>query len=248
MFGKKHLIGLIISLILIASALVLSRLFIKKDKTKLWILRGSIISLWFLEFVKYTLLLVTDGHIGYGNFPLALCSIPLYVFGVAVFGRTKIVSFAKATSFFLFLPGLLTLVYPSNVLYENIPWSYNYFLNFSMISFVYHSIMVFFGLYIVISKFYVPKGLDFLKVFVVMIAFVILSVIMNALVDGASFMMLGVPYGMPAPLVSLYDISPILYIVVLVLLGLLVIFIQWLYWFIKDIQHKKRDLLNLTNN
>ncbi|MDR2867716.1 MAG: YwaF family protein [Acholeplasmatales bacterium] len=241
MFGTKHLIGLLVSFISITLALVLSLIFIKKEKTKLWFLRGLIISLWTLEFVKYVMLLAQDGHIGYGNFPLQLCSIPLYVFGVAVFGRTKAVSFAKATSFFLFLPGLITIIYPSNVLFAEVPWSENYFLNFSMISFVYHSIMIFFGLYIITSGFYKPKGLDFVKIILVMGGFAVLSILLNNLIDGASYMMLGVPYGMPALFADLYyNVNPAVYAIVLIFVGFTVIFLIYLYWLIRDILRKKK--------
>lgn len=194
-----------------------------------------------LELTKYVLQLRLNGYISFGNLPLHLCSVPLYVFPFVVFSKKKIKDWASPTAFFLFLPALLTLIYPSNVIYPGVEWSQNNFVNPAVISFAYHTLMFVFAFYLVVSKTYKVKGKDFLKVYAVMIVFAFVAVVFNKLIPGADYFMIGMGYGMPEPFISINNINNYLYIVTMVAVGYVVIFLLFLYWIIKDIRRKNKE-------
>lgn len=163
-FGRKHIIGLVVSIIAIVVTLLVCHFVFrnKSEKTKIWVLRTFAIIILVVEFIKQTLILSHGKTIGLSTYPINLCHTALIVFPLVAFGgqNNKFANFFKPYTFCIpLIAGIMTLVYPSNVLGDGEYWFGNgEYL--PIISFIYHSIMIIFPLYMVISKFYKPKPID----------------------------------------------------------------------------------------
>ncbi len=190
-FGRKHLIGLAVSVVFIVGMLIFLHFMFrnKSEKAKTWVLRGLAIAILSLEFVKHMALLADDG-IGISTYPLNLCHTILIVAPFVAFGKNKIAQFLKPYTFVVGLvAGLIVLAYPSTVLGKTEYWFVNgEYLPF--ISFLYHSLMIIFSLYMIISKIYKPKPIDSLWAFCVLFGYSIFISILNVIV-GADWCFLG---------------------------------------------------------
>lgn len=197
------------------------------DKTKLLVLRLTIAFMWLMEVLKFVILLRTYGNIPLGEFPFALCSMPLYLFPFVAFGKSKFSDYLKPSAFIVgLLAGAITLLYPSNVLGGAYPWfSFSEAL-FPLRSFVYHTVMILFAINMLLSGVYKMKKGDLVKAIVVLLTLATIAITLNSLIPNADFFMLGMGYG--SPFAFLRDISPFLYIAVMITLALFIISLVYL--------------------
>ena len=157
-----------------------------------------------MEIYKFIALLrgdgVVSGVIGHGNFPFQLCSMALYFFPFVAFCKdeNRLAKFIKPFAFALgIVMGGFTLLYPANVLLIDRPWFAYGFMSARPISLIYHSSMVAFSLYMVQSKIYKPRMKDVWKGITVLLAAAVPAIILNAVVPGADYFLLGKGYGVP---------------------------------------------------
>ncbi len=203
LFGAKHLIGLAWCIGLSAILFIVLHFFVnKKESGKIWTLRGICLALILVEFIKYIVILrgdgIKSGSIGHGLFPFHLCSMGLYLFPFVAFGKSKFSEFLKPAAFVIgLLGGLLTLLYPSNVLDVSTLWLAKSGFNFPLISFVYHTIMIDFAIYMIVSKNYSMKAIDALKAIAVILVLASVAIILNSLIPGADYFLIGKGYGSP---------------------------------------------------
>lgn len=207
-FGEKHIVGTIVVGILIAIALILFLKVFKNVKPEK-VLRGSALFLWFLELAKYTHALVTDGSFPVHYIPMQLCSFSLYLMPLVAFGKGKIRRFFEPTCFSVgLLAGLIVLLYPATVLggdYDWFPLADNII---PIISFLYHGTMIFFSLYLLMSKQFRPELRQYPRVYLTLLVFAGMAMVTNAIFDtdmmflntaaGCPFQFILVNYGRPA--------------------------------------------------
>jgi hypothetical protein len=224
MFGLKYALGLIVFGSIIAGFFIFSTLYLNKkgSKTKIWTLRVIIILMLVLEFVKFVRLLSIKGSIGQNEFPFYFCSMGLYLFPIVAFGNnTKAGKFLTPAAFiFGILGGSFVLLYPANVLDIDIPWSYDYFFNEPVISYLYHSLFFMFSLYLVTSKIYIMKKYDFFKAIIVINSLALVAILLNSQIEGADYFMIGMAYGVPFPLSAIRQYSHPLYILTMMAIGI----------------------------
>lgn len=174
--------------------------------------------LFSIEFLKYILLLRNYGNIPLGEFPFPLCSMPLFLFPIVAWGKTKFTESFKPAVFLIgLLAGMITIFYPSNILGAD----YSYFssaeMYFPLRSFVYHTIMIMFSVYMLVSGIYKFKKNDYFKALIVVYSLALVAIILNKLIPGADFFMLGKAYG--SPFAFLIDINYWFYIFVMLLIA-----------------------------
>lgn len=179
-FGMKHLTGSLVTIIFIVLFLWLS---LRPSVNRKVILRMSALFLIALELFKYTYTIATDGSIGAYMYPFNLCSFSLYVMPIVAFGKGKFAKFMTPFTYAVgLLAGLLVLLYPSNVLGNSDQWfPITEVLPFH--SFIYHGNMVFFSIFLVKSKLYLPKFKDFQKAILVLLIVAVFSNTLNFLMD-----------------------------------------------------------------
>lgn len=179
-FGLKHLTGSAVTVIFIILFLFLS---LRPNVNRKVILRSSALLLIVLELFKYAYTLATDGSIGAYMYPFNLCSFSLYVTPIVAFGKGKFAKFITPFTYAVgLLAGLLVLLYPSNVLGNSDQWfPITEVLPFH--SFIYHGNMVFFSIFLVKSKLYLPKFKDFQKAVLVLLIVAVFSNTLNFLMD-----------------------------------------------------------------
>jgi hypothetical protein len=204
---------------------------------ELWILRGLCILLLATEFYKYLMLLHNDGRITHGNFPMQLCSIPLYIFPVAAFGNPS----RRAASWFMsaslaigLMGGIATIVFPNNVIFVNQPWFANGFATYSTISVIFHTTMVIFAAYMLITRRYSPRGADIFKAMAVFAGFTVIALGMNAIVPGGSYMMYG--DGGAEPFISFgKNYGHTVMVLLMIVAYYLAFLIIFAYWVVRDL-------------
>jgi len=238
LYGSKHLIGLLMMLVISAAYLVPIIIYRKtmSQKSKLLVLKLTILFMWLLEIFKFIILLRERGNIPLGEFPFALCSTPLYLFPFVAFGKSKFAEYLKPSAFIVgLLAGAISLLYPSNILGGAVPWfSFTEEL-FPLRSFVYHTVMILFAVNMLISGVYKMKKGDLVKAIVVLLVLASIAITLNAIIPNADFFMLGMGYG--SPFLFVRDISPLLYIAVMISLALLIITLVYLPL---ELKHKNR--------
>lgn len=224
MFGSKHLIGLLMMALLSAAYLIPLILLRNKmsENAKYWVLRGTALSLWALELLKFIILLREYGYVTHGEFPFHLCSVPLYIFPFVAFGKGKISQYLKAPAFTVGLvAGLITLIYPSNVLGGDHPWFSMAEELFPLRSFLFHTIIILFAVYMLISKVFTFRQYDLFRSLSVVGGGALFAIILNTLIPNADYFLIGRGYG--SPLQFIYNTSPALYTISMIGLGLLVV-------------------------
>jgi len=219
-FGPKHLVGTLAILILIVISLILALKYKKNPKTTLKISASLLIV---LELWKYMYVMRQSGSLPSYMFPLQLCSFSLYAMPIIAFGNGRISQFVKPFGYAIgLLSGLLVLALPTTVLgnadfwipYENDILPY--------ISFLYHGNMIFFSLYLVFSKQYVPKIKDGIVAYgcLAVVAFVAGLVNLYLLTD---FMFLRTGNGNPIQFI-LTNHGYVPYLLTMVILGTILIY------------------------
>lgn len=155
-FGPKHLVGSFV-IMLIITGLLFYTLKIKKSNPKK-VLKISATFILSLEIIKFMYIMKTTGGIPSYMFPLQLCSFSLYTMPIIAFGTGKFSVFIRPFGYAIgLISGILVLVLPTTVL-----GSADFWIPFEgdvlpYISFFYHGNMIFFSLYLVLSKQYQPK-------------------------------------------------------------------------------------------
>ncbi len=195
-FGEKHIVGSIVIGILIIIALILF-LKVLKNVKPVNVLRGTALFLLFLELAKYTDALVTDGSFPVHYIPMQLCSFSLYLMPLVAFGKGKLRRFFEPTCFSVgLLAGLIVLFYPVTVLggdYDWFPLADNLI---PIISFLYHGTMIFFSLYLLLSKQFRPELRQYPRVYLTLVVFAGMAMITNA-IFGTDMMFLNTAAGCP---------------------------------------------------
>lgn len=248
LFSSKHLIGLAMMLAYAAVFFTVGIILAKRksDLPKIWFLRGTALFMILLELLKFILLFRTEGHISAGNFPFALCSMPLYLYPFVAFGKSKFSENLKPAAFVIgLLAGSITIIYPSNVLWVDTPWFANGGYNLAMLSFLYHTTMILFAVYMLVSKNYKMKAFDSVKAFGTLVVLATVAIILNSVIPNADYFMLGKGYGSPFQFIIEKAGLPV-YILVMILLGLIVITLLYSYHIIKAIidRNKKKTASN----
>ncbi len=241
MFGEKHVSGLFMMLLLLLAYFVPLVLLRKKmsQTAKIWVLRGTILFLIFIEFVKYIILLREFGHIPMGEFPMHLCNMPLYIFPFVAFGKSKFAEYLKPSSFIIgMMAGGIAIIYPSNILGGNYSWfSYEEYV-FPFRSFLFHTVMIMFAGNMLLTGVYNLKHGDLLKAITVMITLAGVAMTFNALIPGADYFMLGMGYG--SPFNFLIEVSKPLYIATMIGISLTVVTLIYLPIEIKYYKNLKK--------
>ena len=222
-FGLKHLSGSVVTVVFIIIFLWLS---LRPTVNRKVILRMSALFLIALELFKYTYTIATDGSIGAYMYPFNLCSFSLYVMPIVAFGKGKFTKFMTPFTYAVgLLAGLLVLLYPSNVLGHSDQWfPVAEVLPFH--SFIYHGNMFFFSLYMVLSKTYIPKFLDFIKALFVLLLSAVFANTLNFILD-TDYMLLHYGNGSPFQFV-IDDVGYVAYLGVMSLVGLILITLLFL--------------------
>ena len=197
-FGPKHLYGTAVTMFLVGLALFLL-LKVFKVRNHGRVLRIATVILLFLEVMKQVRGIVDAGWIyPLWALPFQLCSVPLYLFPIVAFGKGKFREFLLPGTYTIsFCAALAMLSFPSTVLGTTDVWfplTGNYF---PLVSFSFHGVMVFFSLYLVLSKTYVPKCKDYPKAYVTMLFFAVVAIIVNIIFKTTDMMFLNTGYGMP---------------------------------------------------
>lgn len=159
-------------------------------------------------------------------YPFNLCSFSLYVMPIVAFGKGKFARFMTPFTYAVgLLAGLLVLLYPSNVLGNSDQWfPVTEVLPFH--SFIYHGNMIFFSIYLAMSKSYVPKFMDFTKALFVLLLSAAFANVLNFILD-TDYMLLHYGNGSPFQFV-IEDVSYVAYLGVMSLVGLVLIILLFL--------------------
>jgi uncharacterized membrane protein YwaF len=222
-FGLKHLSGSLVTVFFIVLFLWLS---LRPTVNRKVILRMSALFLIALELFKYTYTIATDGSIGAYMYPFNLCSFSLYVMPLVAFGKGKFAKFMTPFTYAVgLLAGLLVLLYPSNVLGNSDQWfPVTEVLPFH--SFIYHGNMIFFSIYLAMSKRYVPRFMDFTKALFVLLLAAAFANTLNFILD-TDYMLLHYGNGSPFQFV-IEDVSYVAYLGVMSVVGLVLIVLLFL--------------------
>lgn len=217
-FGMKHISGSLVTVFFILLCLFLAT---RKNVNHSVILKMSALFLIALELFKYTYTFATDGSVGAYMYPFNLCSFSLYVMPIVAFGKGKFAKFMTPFTYAVgLLAGLLVLLYPSNVLGGSDTWfPVTEVLPFH--SFIYHGNMIFFSVYMVLSKKYQPRFMDFSKALVVLLLSAAFSNTLNFILD-TDYMLLHYGNGSPFQFV-IEQYSYVAYLGVMSLVGVILI-------------------------
>lgn len=248
--GQKYIIWLLLALLVIVLFSCFLVGYVKQNKTKA---RVTLIVLYvfllLLEGLKLTIAYLDYGYIPLYMLPFVICSLPLYFFGFVAFGKqnSKIASFFWPISYAIgFVGGIATLLVPAGVLHPEYGWFFNslgqyeniFLPHYSLISLLFHLIMVLFPMTMVISKIYQPKSIDVVKALAVFIFTIGLALILNYYVDYGNFMFVGI-WGIPIGQ-FIMDISRWLWVLTLTVVVSAGICVVYVPTFIKDARKKQQ--------
>ncbi len=216
-FGEKHLLGSAMVALLMAIILIFL-LKVRKDTNHYHVLRVSAVFLIVLESLKYLYAFINYDSFPYHFIPMQLCSFSLYLMPLVAFTKEKISRFFMPIAYTIgLLAGLIVLLYPATVLggdYDWVPLSDNIL---PVLSFLYHGNMIFFSLYLVMSKLYRPTFLDYGKVFLALMVFASFAAITN-LIFNTDMMFLNTASGSPFQFL-LIDYGRIIYLFAMIILA-----------------------------
>lgn len=219
-FGEKHILGTLMIFLLIAIFLIFL-LKIKKNINHKTVLKVTALFLISLELLKYAYAAFNYDSFPYYFIPMQLCSFSLYLMPIVAFSKDKVSRFFMPIAYTIgLLAGLIVMIYPVTVLggaYYWTPISENYL---PILSFLYHGTMIFFSLYLVLSKLYRPSFKDYRRVFVALMVFASLAAITNFVFDtdmmflnrasGSPFQFLLVDYGRLVYMLAMIVLAAIL--------------------------------------
>jgi uncharacterized membrane protein YwaF len=210
LFGDKHLIGLLfIAIIFLFLGSVLSKMKNLNHKKMILIF---MIMFYILEIAKIGYIIYLDKVYPIYQLPLHLCSVPLYLYPLMYFFKNSrfIEEYIKPAAYSLVLiAGVMAMALPTNILGGAINWFPLKDNILPIISFLYHGLMIFSSIYLLISKYYKFHISNYIKVMSVGVFFAIMAIIANALLD-KDFMLLN--YATGSPLAFIFEISKPLYI------------------------------------
>ena len=230
-FGLKHLTG---SLFIVS--VVFGLLFVlRKGNNPTRVLKVSALFIIALEVIKYLYVAHEQGALPEYMFPLNLCSYSLYAMPLVAFGSNKtrhwFMPFAYAVGM---LASLIVFIYPATVLGTQTFW-FPYegdFLPYH--SFAYHGVMLFFSLYLITSKTYVPRFRDVFRALLVLIIASTFSGLVNLYLK-TDFMFLY--RGNGNPLQFLIATHYMVYLMAMVLLGLILLGLTFMPFMKGDNRH-----------
>ena len=222
LLGSKHIMGLVLTLIVIGIMFLISELVFKeKRKYVLYILLGSF---YVLEIIKIAYIWIDNSNFPMNHLPFHLCSLPLYLMPLLIFVKNeKLLKFIKpAVVSGLMFGGVVALLYPVDILGDGtsfFPISDN-FLPF--ISFIYHPLMIFAAIFVVFSGIYKIEFKKFYLGFPIIIGLMLMALLANNLFD-QDFMLL--TDGEQGPFYVLQDFGYLVYLFGMIFVGLLGMFI-----------------------
>ncbi len=223
LFGVKHILGLFF---LVALSIVLYLVFYKvKIKEKKFALVFMIV-FYVLEVAKIGYLWQKSGF-PMNHLPFHLCSMPLYLFPVYYFSKagSKLEDFAKAGIYgVVFMAGFVALIMPTNIIGSLDTWAFDMDNYLPVVSFLYHGLMMFSAIYMLVSGFYKFKYSDVLKAFTCALVLMAFALIANGLLD-KDFMLLN--RGSGSPFQFLIETSQILYTFSMIFLGFFIIHLNF---------------------
>jgi hypothetical protein len=153
---------------------------------------------------------------------------------ITAFSKGKIAAFFKPATFSVgLMAGLIVLVYPATVLGGTYNWSPIFGNVIPIISFTYHATMIFFSLYLIFSKSYIPNIIDYPKAFISLIAFALLASVTN-IIFGTDMMFLNTASGSPFQFV-LIEYGRLAYMALMLLLAMIILAIPFTPSIIKSI-------------
>lgn len=183
LFGKGHLILLLLSTIFIViSTLLLNKLTHKNSKK----IKISFIIIYILvvlsELAKQIHGLYEFGEINASYYPFHICSYALYFFPLVALTKKYPKNFSLTVAILGIIPGLVTIIYPANVLQGG-------FVTIN--SFFYHSLMIIFGIQILKSGVYTYKPKDFVYALLGIAIIFAVALTANSLVPNSDYAFLG---------------------------------------------------------
>jgi len=246
-FGPKHLIGSLLVAILIAILLIYF-LKVKKNTNHKNVLKGTAIFLILLELSKYTFTFMNDGRLPSNYIPMQLCSFSLYLMPMVAFGKEKLSKFIMPIAYSIgVLAGLIVLIYPSTVLGGEYSWIPIGKSIIPMISFLYHGTMIFFSLYLVMSKLYKPSFTDYKRVFLALLVFACFGALTNLVFD-TDMMFLNTGSGSPLQFILL-GYGRLAYMAAMILLALFLLTIPLLPYAstLKDVYEQRKNVRKVSS-
>ena len=217
-------------------SLIISRKMSRKGVKKTILIVG--VFLWITEFIKMIFTGITYGIEDVEFIPLYFCSMFMYA-SILNFFKNKHLQNAGLS--FMFFGGILGAVaffcYPSAV----IP-NYHLFHFMTLRTFIYHSLMIYVGVLIVITGYYKPEIKHFKEYSIFMgITFILAYIINN--VKESNLMYISEPLGIPLS-DKVFEMVPNLYPFIFGLLQLVVPFMisYGIYKLVKYILNRKNKM------
>jgi len=240
MFTPAHILSIAVCFVLISLAVFFTRKITQKTYFRLLKVFAVIVTL--LEIVKICLTLEEGVRGIYAYLPLFFCSLFIYSLWLTCFNNKIIKGFGLSyIAYAAVIAGVAFIIFPTS------SFSLYPFLHFKCIhSMLFHSMMVYAGIMLYVTKSYEIKLKTILQYVIFTLTFMLLSVILNN-IYGGNFMFVSNPGGIPIPLLTIiFNFSPVLYSIVMIIAHVVAIpFI--VYGFAKLIGHIKSKRLSIKN-
>ena len=227
-FGYKHITGLIWLFALIIIALVVLLVIRKKyklgEKFDKAVIKCTCALMWLGEIIKTFRMVNYDDYGPIGYYPLwmgpfHICSMALYAYIILGSKKNgKLSEWVKPFGYAVILiVTSILLVMPSAASILNGPedWKFCFDNILPYQAWVYHGLIFFVPLYMVLSGFYRPKWSDIYKAAVVLLVCAAGAQALNYGFEGSNADFMTLRYGYGNPFAFLIEISPLLYIGVL---------------------------------
>ena len=191
MFTSEHIISSLLCILIVIGLLVLLNKINCRNDLNQKIVRITAVSLTVLEVIKIThSFIYSDLHLD-AWFPLSYCGLFIYALWMVGFGKGKVkrcgeVFIAYGCAF----AGLMFLIFPTTSLMLFPIWHY-----FSLYSLLFHSIMIFVGVRLLLKENKFDKS-TYLNYYIYVLLFATVSIVMNS-VFGCNLMNLREPYNIP---------------------------------------------------
>ena len=234
MYSSTYFIALFICMAATATALIFSRKMRKETVKKVVI--GVGIFLWLTEFGKMLFVGLTYGIKEVEFFPLYFCSMFMYASVLTCFKNKTLQTTANAFMFFGGIVGAVTFFcFPTAV----IPY-YPLFHYMTLRTLVYHSLMIYVGILIVMTGYYQPKLKHFKEYAIFLWITFSLAYIFNRL-QGTNLMYISEPLNIGF-VKAVYAVIPRAYPFIVALIQLVVPFFLsfGVYRFIIYLQERRK--------
>lgn len=216
-FGSKHLLGLTVVFVLYVGIYIVVK---RKEFQPKNVIISIAIFLLLLELGKIIYYVNENGSYPIGHLPFHLCSLPLYLYPLLAWCKNdKVKEFIKPAAFSgVLFGGVVALVYPINIIGDNLTWAINKENLLPYVSFVYHGLMIFAAIYLVKSGVYQYKVTDVRNAIIIMLEFALIAIIVNFILN-EDFMLLN--EGTGSPVAFIRNISSTLYTFTMIVLGVI---------------------------